>query len=159
MKSKIFKLIFILSFIPYVYIMCSILFGGYILNGVELQGIERLLKRSMLDFYYYIYPVPIIPTCLTFQMCYIFRRKTKIMLMCSFIPCIFVVLSGLHYAFFGGQFFGDTLYYGFEGFVIGIFFGGLICYVKCFPLLPICLIFQIGYLINRKILKYGALNE
>ncbi len=152
MKSKIFKIIFILSFMPYVYILCSILFGRYTLNGIELKGIERLLKNIASTFQYEIF-VPIIPTCLTFQMCYIFRRKTKIMFMCSFIPCIFVLLLGLQYAFFGGRFIGDTLYYGLEGFEIGILCG-FIYYFMVFPILPICLIFQIGYIIielkNRK---------
>lgn len=154
MKSKIFKFIFILSFMPYVYILCSILFGKYIVNDVELQGIERLLQNTISNFQCYIYTMPIIPTCLTFQMCYIFRKKTKLVFMCSFIPCIFVLLLGLQYAFWGGRFLGDTLYYGFEGFEIGIF-SGFVYYVMRVPLLPICLIFQIGYIViklkNKKI--------
>lgn len=150
MKSKILKIIFILSFIPYVYILCSILFGGYTLNGIELKGMERLSKRIVSTFKYEIFE-PIIPTCLTFQMCYIFRRKTKIMFMCSFIPCIFILLIGLQCALFGGSFMENT-FYGLEGFKIGIFSG--FYYFIVFPILPICLIFQIGYIIiklkNRK---------
>lgn len=148
MKSKIFKLIFILSFIPYLYVLSSILFGGYIVNGVELHGIERLSKRIMSDFKYFIYYVPIIPICLTFQMCYIFRKKSKIMFICSFIPYLFVLLLCLQYAIFGGRFLGETLYYGFDGFVIGVF-GAFAYYVLRVPILPICLIFQIGYIIIK----------
>lgn len=146
MKSKIFKIIFILSFIPYAYILYSILFGKYVVNGVELQGVERLLKNISSTLQYEIF-LPIIPTCLTFQMCYIFRGKAKIMFICSFIPFIFMLLLGLQYAFFGGRFLGDTVYYGLEGFEIGII-GGLFYYVIAFPILPICLIFQIWYTIK-----------
>ncbi len=136
MKSKIFKIIFILSFIPYVYILYLILFGRYTLNDIE----------------------PIIPACLTFQMCYIFRRKTKIMFICSFIPCIFVLLLGLQYACFGGHFIGDTLYYGLEGFEIGIFCG-FYYYFMVFPIIPICLIFQIGYIIIKLKNRKNSLKE
>ena len=50
MKSKILKFIFVLSFIPYIYIMLDIIFSGYVFNGVELQGIERLLENIKSDF-------------------------------------------------------------------------------------------------------------
>ena len=157
MKSKIFKIIFILSFIPYLYILYLILFGRYTLNGIELKGIERLLKNIVSTLQYEIF-TPIIPTCLTFQMCYIFRRKSKIMFICSFIPCIFILVLGLQYAFFGGRFIGDTLYYGFEGFEIGIFCG-FIDYFMVFPILPICLIFQIWYIIIKLKNRKNSLKE
>lgn len=145
MKSKIFKFIFILSFIPYIYIVSLILFGGYIVNGVELHGIERLLESIKYVFQKYIALFPIIPTCLTFQMCYIFRRNSKIMFMCSFIPYIFALLTCLQYAFWGVVVFGSKSY-GLQGFLAGI-----ICYVMGIPLLPICLIVQIiVYISNRK---------
>ena len=35
MKSKILKFIFVLSFIPYIYIMLDIIFSGYVLNGTK----------------------------------------------------------------------------------------------------------------------------
>ena len=157
MKSKIFKVIFILSFIPYVYILCSILFGRYILNGIEIKGIERLWKNLVAALKYDIIS-PIIPTCLTFQMCYIFRKKTKVMFICSFIPCIFVLLIGLQYAFFGGSFIGDTLYYGLEGFELGIFCG-FFYYIVKFPIIPICIIFQIVYLIINLKKRKNSLKE
>lgn len=157
MKSKIFKIIFILSFIPYIYILCSILFGKYTLNGIELKGIERLLKNLVAALKYDIIS-PIIPTCLTFQMCYIFRRKTKGVFMCSFIPCIFVLLIGLQYAFLGGKFIGDTVYYGLEGFELGIFCG-FFYYFMVFPIIPICIIFQIVYLIIKQKNRKNSIKE
>lgn len=149
MKSKIFKLIFILSFIPYVFVIYSILFGKYTANGIELNGIERLSKIIILKYHHYTYATPIIPTCLTFQMCYIFRKNSKVMFMCSFIPYFFALLLSLQYAIFGGRFLGETLHYGWNGFIIGIF-GIFVYYVIDFPILPICLIFQIGYIIKTK---------
>lgn len=80
MKNKIPKIIFILSFIPYIYILSSILFGKYILNDVELKGIERLMKNIVSSYQYYVYEIPIIPTCLTFQICYLFRKSLKLCL-------------------------------------------------------------------------------
>lgn len=149
MKSKIFKLIFILSFIPYVFVIYSILFGKYTASEIELSGIERLSKIIILKYHHYTYATPIIPTCLTFQICYIFRKKSKVMFMCSFIPYLFALLLSLQYAVFGGRFLGETLHYGWDGFVIGIF-GIFVYYVMDFPILPICLIFQIGYLIIKR---------
>ena len=149
MKSKIFKLIFILSFIPYVFLIYSILFGKYTASEIELSGIERLSKIIILKYHHYTYATPIIPTCLTFQICYIFRKKSKVMFMCSFIPYLFALLLSLQYAVFGGRFLGETLHYGWDGFVIGIF-GIFVYYVMDFPILPICLIFQIGYLIIKR---------
>ena len=79
MKSKIFKFIFIFSFIPYVYILALILFGGYTVNGVELHGIERLLESIKDVFYMYIALFPIIPICLIVQIIlYINNRKKNL---------------------------------------------------------------------------------
>lgn len=144
MKSKLFKFIFILSFIPYVYILALILFGGYTVNGVELHGIERLLESIKDVFYMYIALFPIIPICLTFQMCYIFRMNSKMMFMCSFIPYIFVLLTCLQFAFFGVEFLWSKSY-GFQGFYVGMFY-----YVMGVPIIPICLIVQIILYINNR---------
>lgn len=152
MKSKIFKFIFILSFIPYVYILYLILFGGYTVNGVELHGIQRLFKKIDAIFSMFIALFPIIPILLTFQMCYIFRRKPKMMFMCSFIPYIFVLLACLQFAFFGVDFIFDETY-GLEGFLLGIIY-----YVMGIPIIPICLIVQIILYINirKKNLKENS---
>ena len=148
MKSKKFKSIFILSFIPYAYILCWILFAKYTVNGVALHGIKRLFECIKDIFHLYIALYPLIPICLTFQMCYTFRRNSKIMLKCSFIPYIFVLLTCLQYAFWGVTFFGSKSY-GLEGFLVGVIY-----YVIGIPLLPIYLIFQIiVYIINRKKFK------
>lgn len=142
MKSKIFKFIFILSFIPYVYILYGILVGRYTVNGVEFHGIQRLLLKTDVVFSMFIAQFPIIPILLTFQMCYIFRRTPKIMFRCSYIPYIFVLLVCLQFAFFGVEFISSKSY-GLEGFLLGIIF-----YVMGIPIIPICLIVQIILHIN-----------
>ena len=60
----------------------------------------------------------------------------------SIIVLIFILLLGIQYAIWGGRFLGDTLYYGLEGFNLGIFFG-FIYYTLKLPLIPACLTFQI----------------
>ena len=81
------------------------------------------------------------------------QNTFKTFFILSFIPYILVFLLGLGAAFQGATFLGDTLYYGLEGFEIGII-GGLM-YLSV--VIPICLCFQLGYAIaklknrNRKI--------
>ena len=142
MKSKILKVIFILSFIPYILIIPTMIFQKHIVNGVELKGLERVIEVLNSYFTEYAYITPIIPVCLTFQMCYIFRKNDKVMFGCTFIPYLFLLLIGLQTAIFGGTFIGDTVYYGLEGFEVG-FGGAFIYYSFLYPILPICLIFQI----------------
>ena len=110
MKSKIFKILFILSFIPYVYMLYSILCGRYTLNGVEINGIDRILNRAAFVFPYYVRNVPIIPACLTFQMCYLNRKKGNMMFMCTFIPLLFTLLVGLLCVFGGASLMGKPIY-------------------------------------------------
>ena len=162
MKSKIAKIIFILSFIPYILIIPAMIFQKHTVNGVELQGLERLI--AVFDSYFsdYIRITPIIPVCLTFQMCYIFRKKGKVMLGCAFIPYLFLLLIGLQSAIFGGTFIGDTVYYGLEGFEVG-FGGAFIYYSFLYPILPICLIFQIILIVvklrKRKVNSKASVSE
>lgn len=141
MKSKIAKIIFILSFIPYILIIPAMIFQKHTVNGVELKGLERLI--AVFDSYFsdYIRITPIIPVCLTFQLCYIFRKKGKVMLGCAFIPYLFLLLIGLQTAIFGATF-DDVVYYGFRGFEIGLT-EAFVRYIILYPILPVCFIFQI----------------
>ncbi len=151
MKNIILKVLFILSFIPYLLLVYSIFFGKYIINGVEIQGMELILKNLSHVFSPSSFSIfsPIIVACFTYQMCYIFRKNFKRMLICSFIPCAFILLLALHGALFGAKFLGDTLYYGFEGLYIGFLVG--IIYYTSYLIIPACIIFQIICLvINHK---------
>ena len=140
MKVKILKVLYYLSFLGYAFVIYVILSGQYYLNGVELQGIQRLLTNLKTYIYYYLFSIPIIPMCFTYQMCYKFRNNRKKLLFCSFVPCLFILLLGLYHAIFGVKFFDETSY-GLPGFMIGVV-GGLYSYTIIL-LLPMCLIFQI----------------
>ena len=117
------------------------------INGVEIQGTERILNNLSHIFSPSSFSIfsPIIVACFTYQMCYLFRKKFWVMFTCSFIPCLFILLIGIHGALFGAKFLGDTLYYGLEGLNTGLF-GGVIYYF-IYPIIPICMIFQIICLI------------
>lgn len=80
----------------------------------------------------------------------------KLIFILSFMPYVFALLIALKCAVFGVSFLGETLYYGFEGFFIGMI-GVWVYYVLRAPILPICLIFQIGYIIIK--LKNKKLEE
>lgn len=146
MKSKILKIIFILSFIPYIFTVCGVIFSIF-RDGIEQQQLLKLLD----NVFECGIVAPIFPACLTFQMCYIFRKKRKAMFICTFIPCAFALLAILKYMVFGINFLGDTMYYGLDAFGIGLI-GVFVYYVMYYPILPICLIFQI-VLINSKLIR------
>ena len=52
MKVKILKVLYYLSFLGYAFVIYVILSGQYYLNGVELQGIQRLLTNLKTYIYY-----------------------------------------------------------------------------------------------------------
>ena len=145
MKEKILKVLYYLSFLGYAFVIYGILFGQYYLNGVELQGVQRLLTNLKTYTYYYLFSIPIIPMCFTYQMCYRFRHNRKKLMLCSFIPCALIVLLGLYHAIFGVEIFYKTRY-GLTGFILGIVAG--LCSYTCALLLPMCLILQIYLLIK-----------
>ena len=55
MKVKILKVLYYLSFLGYAFVIYVILSGQYYLNGVELQGIQRLLTNLKTYIYYYLF--------------------------------------------------------------------------------------------------------
>lgn len=71
------------------------------------------------------------------------KKIPKIVLIISFIPYAFCLLYGIYSVFAGFTFFGSTSY-GFDAFTSSIFIMGyLLC---CYPVIPVCLIYQIVYL-------------
>ena len=153
MKNIVLKVLFILSFIPYLLLIYSILFGKYFINGIEIQGMERILNNLSYAFSPNSFSIfsPIIVACFTYQMCYISRKNFKRMFICSFIPCVFIILMGLHGALFGARFFGDTLSYGLDGLYFGVLVG--IIYYTSYLLIPVCIVFQIICLIINRMKK------
>ena len=124
------------------------------INDVELQGVEKIMYIIKQYFYTDMTFVPIVPACLTFQMCYTFRKNSKIMFLSTFIPCLFVLLIALLISIFGGTFMCGPLHYGFEGFRLGLSLA-FVCYTFIFPILPVCFIIQI-VLVVKKLRKRKA---
>ncbi len=79
------------------------------------------------------------------------QKAAKIILIISFVPYGLVLLSGIHGAIFGAGFFFDTVY-GLDGFFIGILGAGL----SMMLIIPVCIIYQIIYLIRSKV---GAIKK
>ena len=80
------------------------------------------------------------------------RIAAKVFLWLSFLPYAFIIIRAVFSAFFGFSFFFSTSY-GWDAFFSAIFFTGWIL-VFGFPVLPVCLIYQIIYLsvaITRKV--------
>ena len=146
MKSKGLKVIFVLTFIPYLAIISSLIFGSYTLNGVELQGMERVVKVLSSCLYTMFIWRPIGLACFTFQLCYIFRKKPVVMFLCSFIPYVVGICFAIYSAMVGISFLSDELSYGLEGFFVGLI-GVWVYFVLNFPLLPLCFVFQVACVI------------
>lgn len=72
------------------------------------------------------------------------KKALKTLLILSFAPYVFLLGCGIYSAFAGFGFFFSTSY-GFDAFRDCIvFMGFLLCW---YPVIPICLIYQIIYLI------------
>ena len=155
MKSKvlniILKTLFILSFVPYAYILYGIIFGKYIYNGVELKGIERLARLFVDSISYYTQGLPIIPAVLTYQMCYIFRKKPKKMFACSFIPTAIIICAALITGIAGTTFITSKVY-GVDAFLLDIMYGFYVN-TRVIPIIPVCVVFQIVFLIINSLKK------
>ena len=162
MKEKLLKIIFILSFIPYLVIVGTIvygtIFGIYSVNGVDVNGLEKFTYYLGNAYWYGIY-IPIIPACLTYQMCYINRKNPRIMFLCSFIPCAFILFMGIIDSIFGVSILSSVnMSYGFEGFQLGVVIGFMI-YCTIYPIIPVCMFFQLGCIIYQAIKKKKEKTE
>jgi len=85
------------------------------------------------------------------------KQRAKIVLWISLLPYVVLIVMGIWHAFFGFTFFSAT-YYGWEGFINSIFILGWACCV-IYPVLPVCLIYQMGYLVYTVIKKRKMKKE
>ena len=156
MKIKIlkiiFKVIFILSFIPYLLVLYGIC-GGII--GV-FSGLKELIRMFEDTYEFCCVLTPTVPACLTYQMCYIFRKKRKIMFICSFIPCIFAFLVAIKESISGIPCMCAT-YYGLEAFDDAMY--GILEIYAHFKIWQICFIFQIVLIILAIIKKMKSKTQ
>jgi len=79
------------------------------------------------------------------------KRIFKIMFWISLLPYVILLVLGIWHAFFGFTFFSAT-YTGWEGFVNSVFILGWACCV-IYPVLPVCLLYQIVYTIYVFVMK------
>jgi len=83
------------------------------------------------------------------------KKSKRISFIISFIPYILLILTGMYYSIFGYQgMFSNTLYYGWSGFEMSVFWITL-AFTLQIPILPLCIIWQIIYLIVRHKEKRG----
>lgn len=80
MKNKVIKIIFILSFLPYILILISgisVAFSGVSIFSNTVYGINAFLIYISLIFSNFKIMIPIVFVCFFYQICYIFRKKIK----------------------------------------------------------------------------------
>ena len=80
-------------------------------------------------------------------------KVLKVLFIISFLPALLILILGIvsishgSYTFFGGRI------YGFDGFLDTIFWLGYVLFTCIIPLLPICLFFQICYILRKTVKK------
>ena len=80
-------------------------------------------------------------------------KADKIWFVISFVPFSLVMLYGMYGAFFGIDFLWSRNY-GLDGFLLAVVFGGIFA----IPVLPVCIIWQIIYLVTRRKAKKAAMT-
>lgn len=81
----------------------------------------------------------------------VITKADKVWFVISFVPFALVMLYGLYGAVFGIDFLWSRNY-GIDGFLLAVFFGGIFA----LPVLPVCIIWQIIYLVTRYKAKKAA---
>lgn len=81
MKNKIFKFLFIISFLPYLFIIINGIIKAwtgttFIFNTI--YGFDAIWLTILFTLYTLTFTVPIIPICFIFQIGYILKTKVKI---------------------------------------------------------------------------------
>lgn len=106
MKSKTKKILFLLSFLPYVVILLYGIIGGIVaaISGTnflfgKLYGFNAFSLHVLLTLYVFIGRIPVIPICLVFHISYYLRTHVerfrlialkKYIIVCSIIGCLLV---------------------------------------------------------------------
>lgn len=136
--KKTLKIIFILSFIPYLYLLLNFFTLKCFINGNEIHGFERLLEVIKSNFDMLLYS-PVFPTCIFIQTCYICKLQKK---MIFIFPLIIILLAGLKSMFSGFTFITSAAVYGLEGFKDSLLLS-LFYYSIIYPIIPIGFIIQL----------------
>ena len=108
MNSKRSKILFLLSFLPYVAVLLYAVIGGIVaaISGTNFlfgkaYGFNAFFLHFFLTFYVFIGRIPVIPVCLVFHISYYLRTHVerfrwvslkKYVIVCSVIGCLLVGL-------------------------------------------------------------------
>lgn len=81
-------------------------------------------------------------------------KVAKIIFLISFLPWLLVLICGIWGAIFGVGFLFSTCY-GWEGFLLGVL--GALLGMTMVPVLPVCLVYEICYIVRNKIPAAGKI--
>jgi len=84
------------------------------------------------------------------------NKKLKFLFIISFLPYIFIIINGIINALAGTTFIFDKIY-GFDALLLTILFT-LYTLTLEIPLIPICFIFQLCYILKRKVKRFKNIN-
>ncbi len=84
------------------------------------------------------------------------QKIGKIIFIISFVPYVMIPVYGLVCAFVGVDFFFSTCY-GLEAFILGIIVAGYTLLLMV-PVIPVCAIYQICYLLRNRITKFSNIS-
>ncbi|MDE7364413.1 MAG: hypothetical protein K2N27_05955 [Ruminococcus sp.] len=167
MKKKIPKIILILSFVLYAFVLLYGVysaFAGFTFFST-VYGVEAFVGAIILALWI-LCSIPVIPVCLIYQTAYFLKRKCniedntlkiikKIVLLISFLPYTFVLIYGIYSAFAGFRDIGHTIY-GVNAFCEAVVEETK--YLCFYPVIPPCLAYQLVCLISLIIKKHTIKN-
>lgn len=106
MKKKASKIIFLISFLPYVAVLLYMIIGGIIaaVSGTDflfsrIYGFDAFSLHFLLTIYVFFARIPVIPVCLIFHICCFLRTRVErlrkvsmktYVILCGIIGCLLV---------------------------------------------------------------------
>jgi hypothetical protein len=125
------------------------------------SGMMRYFKSELITLHGALFALSVIGLITVFIVHAIIKRKKrsevritkadKIWFAISFLPVVLLLLYGLYGAATGVNFLWSS-YYGIDGFMLAVIFGGILI----LPVLPLCIIWQIIFLVTRHKAKKAA---
>ena len=87
------------------------------------------------------------------------NKVLKVLFIISFLPALLILILGIYSIFHGSYtFFGNRLY-GLDGFLDVILWVGFVLCTCVIPVLPICLFFQICYILKKTVKKFKDISS
>lgn len=115
MKNKAFKIIFIVSFLPYAIVLLLGIIAAIV--GVDFfgkfYGMEAFLFIVAMFFSAFGFLIPLFAVCLFYQICYLLRMKLKNLSMKKYVICC-VIIGFIMISVFVFAMYGNKILYFFE---------------------------------------------